>query len=64
MDKLYIIVLVLVIIVACQTKQENVEDFTVLKKTIIHVKKTFQYGFFVISNTMGILKDFITFKWM
>ena len=52
MDKLYAIVLILVIIIACQVKQENVENFTVLKKTIKHVKKTFQYGFFVIANTM------------
>ncbi len=64
MDKLYSIILILVIIVACQVRQENVEDFTVLKKTIKHVKKTFQYGFFVIGNTMGMLKDFITFKWI
>ena len=64
MDKLYAIVLILVIIIACQVKQENVENFTVLKKTINHVKKTFQYGLFVIANTMGILKDFITFKWI
>ena len=35
MDKLYAIVLILVIIIACQVKQENVENFTVLKKHLI-----------------------------
>ena len=61
---IYIFVFSFIIIVACQVKQENVEDFGVMKRGVKHVKRSFKYGIFVIKNTLGAMKDFVTFNWI
>jgi hypothetical protein len=65
MDSWYISILLLIIIVACQIQQSTVqEEFGVMKRSYRHVKKSVRYGVFVIKNSMGMFKDFMTFNWI
>lgn len=65
MDSYYILILILIIIVACQVQQPTVEEeFGVMKRSYRHVKRSVKYGVFVIKNSLGMFKDFMTFRWI
>ena len=65
MDSWYILLLLLIIIVTCHIQQSTVqEEFGVMKRSYKHVRRSVKYGMFLFRNTMGIAKDFMTFRWI
>tara|TARA_A100001388_G_C28597488_1_gene416502 strand:+ start:424 stop:618 length:195 start_codon:yes stop_codon:yes gene_type:complete len=64
MDTIYVLILILIVIVTCQIHQPSVEEFGVLKRSVKQVKITFRCGGKLIKNSLGMVKDFVTFKWI